>query len=1004
MSARKRKFQTEVKPRFEAIVDILMQIKPKLNETKWSASSSLISDLHKLATLAESMGQHRLRSNRDWLAVADTLDREGVYLWNTSSSIKDGADDASREVVAALRLAGFRLIEAGLEQNPSIDTLIHVLQLASKSGASLSETARHDAAAAVLTSAAKYEEQLRTIDDPAQLFPQAKSQAIVLYLSCRMEAAWREGNNAVAEFMLQKITENEQRLRALRQSDRESLALKLLEIGKAVLRNVREAEPSSGKTQYHSAIKWLQKAFLAAETSPEENAGSQVLKHSILRSLARGYYLSSSHDPGNLDRAEAALNELISTVDINIEPGGVQQLRWMRIAILKKRNAAESELLDAFKSIVDHMSFSDIDVTDILQELKLLQDQYPLVASIHRYGLQKAIGSSNDLNTSCVDRLLLSLLFHCSKDADHARAMRDIETAFECMILLLIAYMPPRNTHTVVNSAESDVPKVLTMACLTLLWQFGDRHYTAKRWAEAADWYLCGTHPVFTSIARSSHAKCFRKAALCHIQSKEYVTASAVLRRCPGTEAATHYVGLLCAVHRGLEHEAIVLVQNMVKAPDFDTKMLLLATQLANESNMKALLLSVLETLLTETRKQPGHGIHYESLALIRCIIRLVVKLMGEPTADIPSLVPTLLGHFSTARALVMGICNGHPETMISKDLSWLWRTAYNCAVQGCMDWGNEEAVSSLFDISRELLELYNTLVLTEADTELDLYIATASFAAVAGRVFSLRKRWESTTESDRQALLVRVSEQTTSCLERMKKLLHNGGEARERVSSFLRAVLVFHAEVSCHLKNWKDIMNVIKEATEFNTTNMDTLEAIAGILWVEKECPVQVLFSALEAILHASLEQETMSVQKFSRWLRAICTILLSRNTEDDRTRAIGYVEQGIVVLEERLSHLADEHNLYPEDERQWLLGISYNTGVECFHASRAEEAKRWFEAATVICRFIPEGKMRSAKQSAVEKIRSEGWAVQVESATSGIVNVEDRAAMQARKSCAPI
>lgn len=32
-----------------------------------------------------------------------------------------------------------------------------------------------------------------------------------------------------------------------------------------------------------------------------------------------------------------------------------------------------------------------------------------------------------------MDRLLLSLLFHCSKDADHVRAMRDIEEALTRM-------------------------------------------------------------------------------------------------------------------------------------------------------------------------------------------------------------------------------------------------------------------------------------------------------------------------------------------------------------------------------------------------------------------------------------------------------------------------------------------------------------------------------------------------------------------------------------------
>lgn len=79
---------------------------------------------------------------------------------------------------------------------------------------------------------------------------------------------------------------------------------------------------------------------------------------------------------------------------------------------------------------------------------------------------------------------------------------------------------------------------------------------------------------------------------------------------------------------------AIRAVQDMVGAPDFDRKMLLLATQLANECNMKTLLLAVLEALLESVQNQNSQELHMEALTLIRCIIRLVVKLMAEPGAD----------------------------------------------------------------------------------------------------------------------------------------------------------------------------------------------------------------------------------------------------------------------------------------------------------------------------------------------------------------------------------
>ena len=49
------------------------------------------------------------------------------------------------------------------------------------------------------------------------------------------------------------------------------------------------------------------------------------------------------------------------------------------------------------------------------------------------------------------------------------------------------------------------------------------------------------------------------------------------------------------------------------------------------------------------------------------------------------------------------------------------------------------------------------------------------------------------------------------------------------------------------------------------------------------------------------------LSVEKFSRWLRAICTILLSRNSATGRTKAAGYVEQAVRVLQE---HGTEDNN----------------------------------------------------------------------------------------------
>ena len=79
---------------------------------------------------------------------------------------------------------------------------------------------------------------------------------------------------------------------------------------------------------------------------------------------------------------------------------------------------------------------------------------------------------------------------------------------------------------------------------------------------------------------------------------------------------------------------AIRAVEGMVKAPDFDRKMLLLATQLAHEADLKLLLLAVLEALLRTIQLRLMAEREAEAVVLIRCIIRLVLKLMRQPAAD----------------------------------------------------------------------------------------------------------------------------------------------------------------------------------------------------------------------------------------------------------------------------------------------------------------------------------------------------------------------------------
>lgn len=245
------------------------------------------------------------------------------------------------------------------------------------------------------------------------------------------------------------------------------------------------------------------------------------------------------------------------------------------------------------------------------------------------------------------------------------------------------------------------------------------------------------------------------------------------------------------------------------------------------------------------------------------------------------------------------------------------------------------------------------------------MYIANASFAATSGRVILVRERL-SGADAVEPEILRNLSAEIKSCTGRIASLLDKVPLAdRAHLQSFLHFLRVFHVESASHLGEWQTILETIEEATRDEHQPLVTCEAIGDVLWENKNCPINVLYAALEVILHACLAHSQLSLDKFLRWLRSICSILLAKGSGADRSKAIQYFDQANAVLEE-YGDLAENGNpLYPADERLWLLSTAYNTGVECLHASLVDEARRWFECATVFCRFVPNGKTRAEKIS---------------------------------------
>lgn len=60
--------------------------------------------------------------------------------------------------------------------------------------------------------------------------------------------------------------------------------------------------------------------------------------------------------------------------------------------------------------------------------------------------------------------------------------------------------------------------------------------------------------------------------------------------------------------------------------------------------------------------------------------------------------------------------------------------------------------------------------------------------------------------------------------------------------------------------------------------------------------------------MLRSSLDTKHISIEKFSRWLRALCTILLARNKQQDRANALSFIEQAVEVIKENHDESGDQ------------------------------------------------------------------------------------------------
>jgi hypothetical protein len=90
-----------------------------------------------------------------------------------------------------------------------------------------------------------------------------------------------------------------------------------------------------------------------------------------------------------------------------------------------------------------------------------------MVNTLIQHCLNRVLDSSGKLGHAFVDRLLLALVFHCFKDEDHCRAMKDLDSALSCQSFLECIIFAHKIV-TDIHEADFELPPIPAAACLTV--------------------------------------------------------------------------------------------------------------------------------------------------------------------------------------------------------------------------------------------------------------------------------------------------------------------------------------------------------------------------------------------------------------------------------------------------------------------------------------------------------------------------------------------------------
>ncbi|KFU89174.1 Testis-expressed sequence 11 protein, partial [Chaetura pelagica] len=821
------------------------------------------------------------------------VEEDAISLWNWAVT-KHMSSVVSDEQRAKLRFAACRLVCLCEGSDPPEGTIRRQILMSMKTGKGWIDIGKADLADGFLEIAMTnieklYAKLLNGSDGEADIYVHKADVEKNLFkvLSYQAESAVAQGDFQKAVMCVQRCRDMLIRL------PKETCYLSILCYNFGV-------ETYESK-RYEQSSFWLSQSYDIGKMDMKYSIGKEM-QAKVLRLLATAYFEwdCSLH----VDKALKAIN--LANQE-NVHPAGL----FLKVKILLKSGASDEDISSAVAEFLHH----DISLDFCLNAAKvLLEHGRESVAFDFLKSVPERYESSPDLGK--ITLLHIEFLLQSKRELLAKQKVEEI----------IIGHY----------TGKQLLPEALNRLHI-ILWDRAAKHYEAKSYSEALQWYNYSVSFYIPGQIDQNLAKLRRNMASCYLHLKQVDKAKEAVKeaeRCDPNSIFTKFSVYKIAVMEKDTDKAVEAVIEMgklaEKLPQDEDKLrmdentgnnlLSLAAQIALENEQQVVAVKALEYLSEHLQDCQ------QLFAALKCLVRIMLsKVLAENEdkrdEDINSMLTYLtLAHKRLAESFTEEKFTGDIRIL---EAHWFRKVAWNLAVQfrGC-----PKNMRDFFLLSFKLSQF--------CPSDKAVLLAQKTCLLMAAAV-DLEMGRQQVSPSEQTELFTQALQHLQTCKEIWKVLKLTGDFAKDPTDTLL---LLYEFEARSKL-NDPTLYNLMESVWEQPQLEVKTLEIIASLA-MEFPARYPVLCKkALKSALTLHRKQTVIDAVKFSKCLNSLINLSLPTGLTDLDACVLqevwDYFEDGLSVV--------SSTDTYPEMEVLWLMTRAWNTGIFQYTVGKYKEAEQW-------------------------------------------------------------